>query len=137
MSSPTQRTLEALRKQGYVADVVERRIQRFTTKDLFGIGDVLAIDAHGTLLVQATSDQGGNHSGARIRKVTTEGAAMMRAWLSNGGRRFEIYAWRKLKPKPPSRQQWFAKRWRIDLFYGDDPAGELVAVPLDTTEESP
>ena len=44
--SPTARTLHHLRQLGYRADKVEQTIPHcFITRDLFGIGDVLAMKA--------------------------------------------------------------------------------------------
>jgi hypothetical protein len=65
--SPTQRSLEKLRQEGYLCQVVEKwnphaRIRQ----DLFGIGDILAIRDTETLLVQTTSRGNVN---ARIRKI--------------------------------------------------------------------
>src|SRR5438046_3151706 len=58
MTSPTGRTLNLLRKLGFVADVVERTVttpDRTFKRDLFGIGDVLGVHPRDrlVLLVQA------------------------------------------------------------------------------------
>ena len=61
MSSPTQRTLNHLRRRGYLAAVVERFNphvgEHGIRQDLFGFLDLLAIraDKPGVLGIQATS----------------------------------------------------------------------------------
>lgn len=125
--SPTQRTLVELRKQGYLAEVVERfNHHTMRRHDLYGIGDIIAVDCNGSLLVQCTS---GSNGAARVKKAIAECGPNLRAWLAHPSRRMEVHAWRKLKTK--TRQKWFVRRTRIDLFYADDPAGQLTAVLLD------
>ena len=66
MSSPTSRTLQVLRREGYLAAVAEKWNPHSRTRaDLFGFADVLAVRAGAPVLaVQATS--AGNHA-ARVR----------------------------------------------------------------------
>jgi hypothetical protein len=92
MSSPIKRTLARLRKLGYLADIVERRLPGcFITRDLFGIADVLA--AHpgecAVLLVQATTAA---HVADRLRRV--RGQPDLPALLA-AGVRVEIWGWAK------------------------------------------
>lgn len=65
--SPTQRSLEYLREQGYHPEVVER-FNSFTKqrKDLWTWCDILAIRKDEVLAVQVTSS---NNVSARIRKI--------------------------------------------------------------------
>jgi hypothetical protein len=65
--SPTQRSLEYLREQGYHPEVVER-YNSFTrrTNDLWGFVDILAIKRDEVLGVQTTS---GSNVSARIKKI--------------------------------------------------------------------
>lgn len=92
--SPTERTLKWLRSEGYVADVVERRIPRsFVTKDFCGFADIIAFKAlpivggdlpiplGSTVAVQTTS---GQHAAERLKKVQEEPRAQ--AWLACGNR---------------------------------------------------
>lgn len=66
-TSPTQRTLKFMRKNGYLSEVVERRLPRvFITKDLFGFIDVLAVKGEDIVGVQTTS---GANVAARITKI--------------------------------------------------------------------
>ena len=90
--TPTARTLAALRKAGFLADVVERWIaQAGVRRDLFGIFDVLAIDTRepGLLAVQCTTKA---NVGARLRKMRQ--APALRYWLRTGARA-EVWGWFK------------------------------------------
>jgi len=99
MPSPTARTLKKLAEDGWMAGLVERWIPRTRiTKDLFGIGDILAVKGCDELLIQATSDEGGGHGHNRIAKIKAEPRA--HEYLYPGsGRRIEVWAWRYLKRK--------------------------------------
>jgi hypothetical protein len=64
-----QRSVALLRRESFVAAVVERRLPRCcATGDAFGLFDVLAVraDVRGVVGVQATS--GTNHA-SRVRKL--------------------------------------------------------------------
>ncbi|NIT75563.1 MAG: hypothetical protein GWO44_01325 [Thermoplasmata archaeon] len=94
--SPTQRTLEKLRRDGFIAHVVEKWVPQAGRRvDAFGFGDVLAASPSAAviLLVQATS---GAHVQDRKRKILAEPKA--RTWLESGGR-IEVWGWRPLKVK--------------------------------------
>lgn len=89
MSSPTQRTLSKLKREGWLAAVVEKwnphaRIRQ----DLFGIVDILAIREGETLAVQAT----GSGVSARIRKIADHEST---PWIRKAGWRLEVWGWRK------------------------------------------
>jgi hypothetical protein len=91
-SSPTKRTLELLRREGYSAAVVERfNTYAKVRVDLFGFGDVLAIrpDCPGVLAVQATTTD--NQAG-RLRKALA--IPELKVWVA-AGNRVEIWGWRK------------------------------------------
>jgi hypothetical protein len=96
VSSPTARTLAHLRRLGFLAAVVERWLPRVERKrDLFGIGDVLAIHPRDrlVLLVQATTAE---HVADRLARVQArpETALLLKAgvgvevwgWAQRGGR---------------------------------------------------
>lgn len=90
--SPTQRSLEKLRAEGYLCQIVERwnphaRIRQ----DLFGIGDILAIREGETLLVQTTSR--GNVA-ARVTKIQ-ESEHLDK--ILAAGWRITVHGWGKLK----------------------------------------
>jgi hypothetical protein len=102
MSSPTQRTLQLLRREGYTADVVERRLPRcFITRDFLGAFDVLAVraDLPGVLGVQTTSAS--NHA-ARAGKLLAN--PLLRAWLG-AGNRAEVWSWAKRRGRWCCRRQ--------------------------------
>ena len=113
MTSPTQRTLKALRKQGWVAAVVEHwNPHAFIRQDLFGIGDALCLKPDETLLVQAT---GGSGNGAkRVRKLKGECAEMTKAWLGNGCRKLQVWCWVKHKPRGTKRPKWDVRITEIE-----------------------
>ncbi len=90
MSSPTQRTLAKLRKEGYRAAVVERwNAHAGIRQDLYGCVDILGIKEGETLAVQACSYSGVS---ARVKKIAEcESTPDIRA----AGWRFEVHGWRK------------------------------------------
>lgn len=67
MSSPTQRSLAMLRKDGWLVDIVERRAGRFITKDCWGFVDLLALRGDEILAVQTTSYA---NLSSRVKKIT-------------------------------------------------------------------
>lgn len=93
--SPTSLTLKHLREAGFMAAPVEKRVpgRPDVTMDLFGFADVLAVHPRDSifLLVQATSDNGGNVS-ARVKKVMANANA--RCWLKAKGL-VEVHGWRR------------------------------------------
>lgn len=89
--SPTERTLKALRADGWLADIVERRITRTLTKDMFGIADVIAVRGQEILAIQCTDRTNVSH---RIRKIEqNENADAVR----KAGIRIEVWGWGKMK----------------------------------------
>lgn len=90
MKGPTQRSLDHLRKAGYVVDVVERWIPHARKrKDLFGFIDIMALNGSETLAVQTTS---ASNVAARIRKIKEhENLDAVR----NAGWRILVHGWRK------------------------------------------
>jgi hypothetical protein len=90
MATPTSRTLQLLRREGYLAETVEKWIPRIERRrDLFGFSDVLAVHpaARLFLLVQVTSL---GHVADRLKKV--QGRSETALWLRAGGR-VEIHGW--------------------------------------------
>jgi len=105
MSSPTQRTLKALRDKGYKAGVVERWL-RYAGKfgkrqDLFGIIDIIAISPDKTIGIQACGGSFAEH----YKKLTEEFAQASLDWLANPGRSLEIWAWRKVRRKSKAKKK--------------------------------
>lgn len=88
-TSPTARTLGALRADGWTVAVVEKwnphaRIRQ----DLYGFIDVLALRGDETLAVQVTS---ADHVAERVRKI---GDAEHVAAVREAGWRIEVHGWR-------------------------------------------
>lgn len=90
-SSPTQRTLEKLRKDGWMPWVVERWLPRVNKRsDLFGFIDILAIKDGEVLAVQATSR---SSVSSRVKKIGDhENVAEVR----KAGWRIEVWGWGKM-----------------------------------------
>lgn len=90
-TSPTQRSLALLRKQGYRVAVVEHWNHHVRIRqDLFGVVDILAIKPGETLAVQSTT---GSNVASRVTKIAdAEATADIRA----AGWTFHVHGWRKL-----------------------------------------
>ena len=113
MSSPTQRSLEYCRKNGWIAGVVEKwnphaRIRQ----DLFGCIDLIVIDdlEQGPLAVQATSGTG--HAARRKKSIAEP---RLKLWLEAPAR-FEIWSWSKRGPRG-KRKVWTLRREPILLAH--------------------
>lgn len=104
--TPTARTLQHLRKLGFIADVVERRLPRcFITRDAFGFGDILAArPGVGIVLIQATGGSG--NFAKRKAKILAEPRAV--EWIASGGR-IEVWGWNKQGPRG-KRKTWTLRR---------------------------
>ena len=89
--SPTQRTLDYLRLQGYpLVAVVERfNPHAMVRQDLFGVLDVLAVGSD-IVGVQTTS---GSNTASRIRKLQESEALPV---LKAAGIRICVHGWRKI-----------------------------------------
>ena len=87
--SPTARSLDLLRRRGYLAEVVEQNIPHARTKrDLYGFVDIVAIGVGETLAVQTTSV---DHVSHRVEKITAS-PNLNRVKL--GGWRVVVHGWR-------------------------------------------
>jgi ADP-dependent phosphofructokinase/glucokinase len=89
MGSPTQRSLEYLRKRYPLADVVERRVHRFVTRDFVGIIDIIALSETEIVAVQTTS---GSNLAARITKMAESDALPI---LLSAGIKVFAHGWSK------------------------------------------
>lgn len=109
-TSPTARSLAALRAEGYLAAVVERRLPRgFITQDLFGVADLIAVrPGSPVLLVQCTSS---SNAAARVAKVLASEALPM---LLSAGVAVEVWGW-SLKGAKGKRKLWQLTRRAITL----------------------
>lgn len=99
-TSPTQRTLAKLRKDGYQAGVVEKWIPQTKRRlDLFGAIDIVAV-GHGHILgVQCTT---ASNQSSRIAKMRDE--PRLTVWMENGGR-LQCWGWSKKGPRG-KRKTW-------------------------------
>jgi hypothetical protein len=118
--TPSARSLKECRKRGWTAEKVEHRLPRgFTTIDLFGFGDVIALDGKpGSLLIQATTT---SHAPARVAKIQTDCFDKALAWL-RAGNRIVVWGWAK-RGERGKRKLWTLKEYPLDLatltFAGD------------------
>lgn len=91
--SPTQRTLQYLREQGYLCAITERWQGTKTggvRVDLFGFVDILAINDSHTIAVQTTS-----HGGHSARRNKILGLYTAKKWLEDPSRKILIISWGK------------------------------------------
>ena len=101
--SNTQRTLRALRQEGYICGIVERfnpyagvilptGKRSGIRQDLFGFIDIVAIKPIGICGIQSCGQSFADHD----RKILENEFAL--EWLKAGGS-IELWGWRKLKKK--------------------------------------
>lgn len=106
-TSPTKRTLDMCRRQGWTVQVVERwNAFAKIRQDLFGFVDLVAMDGTNIIAIQSTSSA---NMAARITKIKAEPRAL--TWLQSGGRLF-VHGW----------VQRANRRWECretELFAGD------------------
>lgn len=87
--SPTQRSLRQLRREGWLATVVEYwHAPSRRRRDLYGLWDILAVRDGETLAVQTTS----TGVAARIRKISD---SEVTPFLRRAGWRLQVHGWRK------------------------------------------
>jgi hypothetical protein len=100
--NPSARSLKHLRKEGYLAQVVEKyNFFAHVRQDLFGFIDIVAIkeEEPGVLGVQSTST---SHISDREKKAKSFDA--LRVWLS-AGNKFVVHGWSKKGPRG-KRKLW-------------------------------
>lgn len=116
--TPTARSLQLLRRSGYVAAVTESWIPGANIRrDLFGFADVFAVSAHRDpprLLIQATTAA---NMSARLKKA--KGLVALRTCLA-AGLSFEVWGWFR------RGQTWEVRRVAVT---GDDLQVVLVSPP--------
>jgi hypothetical protein len=110
-TSPTQRTLLAMRKKGFLSQVVERWLTIPNPKpgmppgrriDLFGFIDGISLTHDSIIGWQATS---GSNLSSRITKIKYECREQAVEWLRAGGK-IELWGWRKLSPLGTKVVRW-------------------------------
>jgi hypothetical protein len=103
--SPTARSLERLRAEGFVAQVVEQTIPRcFIKRDFIGCIDIIAFNGTETIGVQATS--GSNHAARRTKALAIP---ELKTWTDGPNRHFEVWSW----AKPAKARKWELRRERL------------------------
>lgn len=113
--SPTERSLEHMRRLGFTAQVVERWIPQARRRiDLFGVIDLVCLKPGQIIGVQTTS--GGNLAARRTKSMAEP---RLREWLSAGAR-YELHGWRKAGP----RKTWGVVREELAL----DESGQVVVM---------
>jgi len=119
--TPTQRTMEKLRADGYKPWIVEK-FNRFAgphgiRQDMYGIIDIVAIRPGEILGVQSCGQAFSEH----IRKLTEENYLDCADWLEAGGK-LELWGWRKLAKIGINGKKTKVKVWspRIKEFSLDD-----------------
>lgn len=98
------RTLKALRAEGWTAEVVERA-GPWGRKDLFGIGDILAIRPSEVRLVQVC---GPGEGPAHIRKIAE---AELVGAVRNADIEIEVWAWSQILQRKKCGRRGKARRW--------------------------
>jgi hypothetical protein len=115
--SPTARSLQYLRKLGYLPAVVERWVPKADVRvDLWHFADVLAVHPRDRLflLVQVTTAAHVSHRLAKAKRRPE-----LAAWLRAGGR-FEVHGWRQ------AGGRWELRRVEVT---GADLAEVVLAAP--------
>lgn len=123
-ASPTQKTMKELKKLGFTAHIVEKKIPySFISVDCFGVGDILAMrEGIGIVLIQATTNTGGQHT-KHLAKCYAE--EKLKTWLLCGGR-FEIWSWAKQGARN-KRKLWVLRRQEIFIHDIPGPGEKAVA----------
>jgi hypothetical protein len=106
MTSPTQRSLAVLRKEGYTCQIVEHwNPFAHIRQDLFGFIDIVAIKKgeSGVLGIQTTSQ---TNSMKRLHKIIEN--PITKIWLESGNR-IEIHGWAKMGARG-KRKEWKINR---------------------------
>lgn len=89
--SPTQLSLEKLRADGYLAEVVEKWIPGANIrKDLFGWVDIVALKDGETLAVQTTSY---SNMSARVNKISESDTVSA---VRKAGWSIQVHGWHKV-----------------------------------------
>lgn len=101
------RTLQKLRRDGWVADKAERRETSFITRDFLGCIDVLALRRGEVLGVQVCSI---GDASTRARKAMA--IDDLRRWLEERGR-YVVWGWEKVQVKKSLRWRYRVREVRL------------------------
>jgi len=113
--SPTSRTLNYIRKQGWTADIVERWIPMPThpargfRRDYLKFADLIALGEGGIIAVQSCGQAFSGHH----RKITEDDEVVenVKLWLNSGGRLLLI-GWRKVLKNRKGKMKYWTPRIR-------------------------
>ena len=109
--SITQRTLRALRQEGYLCGIVERFLSHVGPfgihQDLFGIFDIIGIMPKGICGIQSCPG-----SGFAAHDRTILESEFSPEWLKAGGH-IELWGWRKVKKKRGGKQMVWRPRLKV------------------------
>lgn len=100
--TPTSRSLELLRSEGWTVDVVEKTIntgKMVFKRDLFGCLDIIGFRNGETLVVQTTS---ASNISSRIKKITE--SPHLRG-IREAGWRIEVHGWGRKKGRWHCRRE--------------------------------
>lgn len=125
--TPMQRALKDCKRMGLLVDVVERWLPYTKRrKDCLGFGDVLAVEPRvvGALLIQVTSDNGGNVA-ARVHKIRDACAEAAQIWL-DAGNRIEVWGYAKRGPAGKAKR-WRLRRIEVSFIDGEVATREIAA----------
>lgn len=130
---PTQRSLELLRNDGHLAQVVERwqKIPNFAgggiRQDLFGCIDVLSIKDGQIWGIQCGAASG--HSDHKKKCLAEE---RLKTWLGAGAR-FEIHSW-SIKGSAGKRKLWECRREELTMDDFGVAVGMITMPPIKGSE---
>lgn len=122
-TSPTRRTLLALRSQGMLCDIVERWLplgnpsaaggRKGYRRDMFHFADIVAVsEERGIVAIQCC---GGNFAPHVSKVLGRDLAHNVTTWLRAGGK-LEVWGWRKVLKKRGGKQRiWKARVREITL----------------------
>lgn len=128
MRSPTQLTIEYLKKRGCTVRVTERWITLAKgggiRRDVFG-GDLQAIAGTDLLNIQATSLKN-----VKARHDKCLNNPEVKLWL-NTGNKFQIWGWKKYPHLTKTGAATKVERWRATVLQLELVDGEIVARPFE------
>jgi hypothetical protein len=112
-ATPTQRTMDQLRKEGWMIGIVEKW-NHFAKirQDLFGFIDLVAVKNERTIGVQACNDV---DVSPRVNKILDLETA--NNWLAGGTREIQVWGWRKRGDRG-EQKFWAARVQPIVLMNG-------------------